>query len=114
MLKKSRNFVPKCRLGGATNRPTTQVFHNKLFLTLICFVVMFAAVFGVVFGVVKNNDGEDPTTALTGPINTDTWTSNSTYYDTLWSGSGTSTDPFLIEDAADLAGLAYSTNHGTN
>ena len=84
--------------------------RKKLLILIISCITICALVLGVVFGVVKNNDGGDPTTALTGPLNTDTWTSNSTYYDTAWSGSGTSTDPFLIEDAADLAGLAYNVN----
>ena len=113
-----KNLLKKCaksslRGRGATLQPSLSN-RKKLLILIISCITICALVLGVVFGVVKNNAGDAPTTALTGPLNTDTWTSNSTYYDTLWSGSGTSTDPFLIEDAADLAGLAYSTNHGTN
>ena len=112
MLKKSGKFVPKCRLGGATLQSSLSN-RKKLLILIISCITICALVLGVVFGVVKNNDGEDPTTALTGPVNTDYWDSDSTYYDTAWSGSGTSTDPFLIEEAADLAGLAYNVNNGS-
>ena len=69
--------------------------------------------FGIVFGVVKNNAGDAPTTALTGPLNTDTWTSSADYYNTTWSGSGTEADPYLIENAAGLALLANNVNRGS-
>lgn len=34
-------------------------------------------------------------------------------YDTIWSGSGTSDDPYLISTAEELAGIAYKVNTGT-
>ena len=40
------------------------------------------------------------------------WLDSSDYYDIIWQGSGTAEDPFLIEDAADLAGLSYVVYYG--
>ena len=43
----------------------------------------------------------------------DWWLSDSTYYDTIWEGSGTEEDPYLISTAAELAGLSYLVYSGT-
>ena len=40
----------------------------------------------------------------------DFWLSNRNYVDTEWKGNGTKISPYLIEDAADLAGIAYMVN----
>ena len=40
------------------------------------------------------------------------WWLNPNYYDAAWEGSGTAQDPYLIQDAADLAGLSYMVYSG--
>ena len=40
------------------------------------------------------------------------WLAKSTYYDTVWEGSGTKEDPYLISNAQELAGLSYMVYSG--
>ena len=42
----------------------------------------------------------------------DWWLADSSYYDVNWNGLGTAKDPYLIENAADLAGLSYAVYSG--
>ena len=52
-----------------------------------------------------------PETTLAAPTNSDNWQDNASYRDTSWSGSGTSSSPYLITSAQELAGLAYMVNN---
>ena len=55
-----------------------------------------------------------PETTLAAPTNSDNWQDNASYRDTDWEGSGTSSSPYLITSAQELAGMAYVINSGTN
>ena len=45
-------------------------------------------------------------------VPTDNWLAQSYYYNTIWEGSGTEQDPYLIQTEEDLAGLAYNVDNG--
>ena len=114
MFKNSGNFIQKNNFSEEITAHCL-MRKRKLFAFFVSFITILAIVLGVVFGVSKNEGLEENTIALTGPVNTDYWTDNSEYYNTTWSGSGdTADDPYLIQNAKDLAGLAYSVNNSGN
>ncbi len=75
---------------------------------------------GGIFGFTKNNSeiseeigSLENTVAATGPSNTSGYWTDSGRYSTNWSGSGTSSKPYLISNAQQLAGLAYMVYSGS-
>ena len=87
-------------------------WHMSSLFLIIGIMLSVSLLSGIVFafGKISNNatnSNLNVSTATTAPTNTDYWTDNESYYDTKWKGSGTEDDPWLIEDAADLAGLSY-------
>ncbi len=103
-VKKIKKFVPNRHPGREGHlTATSKLFCGKtLYLLLILFlsIALFA---GLIF-TVENGEKvflrEEEVIAASG-----NWT-DSGNYDTNWSGSGTESDPYIIESAADLAGLA--------
>lgn len=87
--------------------------NKKNFAIIVSFVTFCVLFIGVFWGILNINLNQ-PISAVTGPVNTDNWYSDSTYYNTNWSGSGSLEDPYIIANASDLAGLAYSVNNLAN
>ena len=93
---------------------------KKFFYCLIAFLIIGSAAGGaVLFSNLPYSDNrgggfDTPQNSITAsaPENTDLWT-NGHYADAFAGGSGTSTDPYQIATAAQLARLAYLINDST-
>ena len=112
MPKKIKKFVPNRHSGWRGHlTAASKLFCGKtlyLFLILFLSIALFA---GLIF-TVENGEKvflrEEEVIAASG-----NWT-DSGNYDTNWSGSGTESDPYIIESAADLAGLAATCSSNNN
>ena len=78
-----------------TKSESNASFRKPRFVFL---VLALALIFSVVF--------------VGGVCGADVW--DGTSVDTIWSGSGTESNPYLITSAAELAGLAQKVNNGTS
>lgn len=122
--KDKKRFFSDCNICNKKRNNTSQKvlcrnpWHMSSLFLIIGIMLSVSLLSGIVFafGKISNNTTNsnlNVSTAATAPTNTDYWTDNESYYDTNWKGSGTEDDPWLIEDAADLAGLSYSVYSGT-
>ena len=85
------------------------IFLNNFVYAMLILLLAFVSTFFVT----SQNGSNNVSYGATTPTNSTSWTSISSL-DTVWAGTGSPINPYLITSEEELAGLAYQVNNGNN